>query len=259
MSLDTRKKRAIIEYVKCQIENDHVHIHHYGSLKGINEFEQCDAVILLGTPFLPENEVKRMSHILGIDAQILMKSQIQGEMNQDWARIRPFNQTTPKTIIILSSYPIFKDSDPVNYVTESELLKKLGCLSIRELNLQKEIIEDILRYGNNKGKHEVVKSIHYRKTYIRAQIRYLDMQNIIEHKVRYIGKKEKKTSILSVSSKSYQILTTFHSSIRIRKIDNPLIQQTKFTESDLPEYPQSYFDEIYLNMICDRIPVLIGI
>ena len=51
------KKKAIIEYMKRHIQNENVHIRHYGSLKGINEFEQCDAVILLGTPFLPEDEV----------------------------------------------------------------------------------------------------------------------------------------------------------------------------------------------------------
>ena len=132
--------KKIEKFIKEKLNFTNILIAHYENLSGLNNFEDCDAVILLGTPYLSDDILDQLSAILNIPREILEEVLVKGEMLQDVHRIREFIHYRPKTIIILSAYHIFPPETPVNYVSDTELIHQFGGFTQNEIQLRKRLL-----------------------------------------------------------------------------------------------------------------------
>ena len=132
--------RKIEKFIKEKLNFTNILIAHYENLSGLNNFEDCDAVILLGTPDLRTISSNQLSAILNIPREILEGSAGKGEMLKTYIEFGNLFIIAQRLSVILSAYHIFPPETPVNYVSDTELIHQFGGFTQNEIQLRKQLL-----------------------------------------------------------------------------------------------------------------------
>jgi hypothetical protein len=140
-------------------------------------------------------------------------------------------------------------------------MRDLGSMSFHQALIQREILYCLSQKRDPIGKFDLVDTIQRRKTNIRKQIVKLTSQSHLTSEYVYIGEKRKKKEIISIETGLHQQITTLISSVKIVRIEKLLIQEAvaDIAETNPPEYPESYFADLYEEIKFDRISGILGL
>ncbi|MBN1971022.1 MAG: hypothetical protein JW870_16765 [Candidatus Delongbacteria bacterium] len=251
--------KKVRSYIEKQIRLPNVSTEHYGAVEGLNTYNHYDCEILLGTPFLPDDVIKRRSRKLGIDFDILMDNSIKEHMIQAYERIRPRNTSKFRTIIVLSSYPIFDNDTPIR-LTKSELLDRFKCISLKDRIKQKDLVYSLCMNDNSMDLTALRNSVTGDNNRKKKLISYLKDEGIFISSNTRVPPKNREKELISIPQDCYKQITEFSSSVKVRIIENPHIVEffNQICESDPPDYPQSYYDDLYKGRLSDVLPLTIS-
>lgn len=143
---------------KEKLKKMDVRFDHFGNIEGKNKYDDCDTVIVFGSPGKPKRVTDVFVNMFGIDRKFITDLDVQQYIIQIVERIRPINHKNQKTAIILTSegkkcFPNAKDlgkftkykyRDIIDYLTKTgwtsnkeiaELTKKTDKTAKKILNL----------------------------------------------------------------------------------------------------------------------------
>lgn len=156
---------------KKHLQNDHkeklrkmdVKFDHFGNIEGKNKYDDCQVVIVFGSPGKPKRVTDVFVNMFGIDRKFLMDLDVQQYIIQIVERIRPVNNKNQKTAIILTneakkSFPNAKDLGKFTkykYKLILDYLVKNGWTSTQEIaeltKVDKKTAKKILNLLLNEG------------------------------------------------------------------------------------------------------------
>lgn len=97
------RKKFRNELEEYTIDSNNVIVAHYGGLRGINEYKNCDVAVLIGGPFPNPDTVKMKAYLMGVHEEYITRMELNEEMLQTIHRIRPISTTKKDTWVYVLS------------------------------------------------------------------------------------------------------------------------------------------------------------